>query len=221
MVTIFAIAFLAAIVGIFKPYITGLKRSHFAIAAVVSFILVGVTAPKNDTAKTPAVASTAVPPPSGADHKAVIETEASPTEPASKWQYSQDKDEMRGTITRYASLQSENEVDLDFPYGEVHGQIWVRKRPEDGLQVMFSVDKGQILCHTYGNSTVSAKFDDKPIQKFGCTDSSDGSNDTAFLSSPSRALAELKKAKRLVIEAEFFQKGRQQFVFDTRALKWD
>lgn len=49
----------------------------------------------------------------------------------------------------------------------------------------------------------------------------DGSNDTVFLSGgTSRALAGLKKAKRAIVEAEFFQRGRQQFVFETAGLNW-
>lgn len=127
---------------------------------------------------------------------------------------------MRGTTTKLASVQSENSVDLDFPYGAVHGQIWIRKRPEDGLNVAFEVDKGQVLCHSFSGGYVSVKFENGPIQKFSCTGSSDGSSETAFLLNEERALSALKRAKRTIVEAEFFQKGRQQFVFDTAGLEW-
>jgi hypothetical protein len=64
------------------------------------------------------------------------------------------------------------------------------------------------------------KFDDGPIQKFRCTGSSDGSSETAFIIDEQRALAALKRAKRTIVEAEFYQRGRQQFVFETDGLKW-
>ena len=139
---------------------------------------------------------------------------------ASKWDYSESKDEMRGTTTKLASISSENVVDLEFPYGEVHGQLWIRRRPEDGLNIAFEVDKGQVLCHTFSDGYVSMKFDDGPVQRFRCTGSSDGSSETAFILDESRALAALKRAKRTIVEAEFFQQGRQQFIFETAGLEW-
>ena len=139
---------------------------------------------------------------------------------ASKWDYSESRDEMRGTTTKFASIQSENSVDLKFPYGDVHGELWIRRRPEDGLNVAFDVEKGQVLCHSYSDDYVSMKFDDGPILKFRCSSSSDGSSETAFIDDEGRALSALKKAKRTIIEAEFYQQGRQQFVFDTAGLNW-
>jgi hypothetical protein len=64
------------------------------------------------------------------------------------------------------------------------------------------------------------KFDNGPIQKFRCTGSSDGSSETAFIEDEGRALAALKRAKRTIVEAEFYQQGRQQFVFQTAGLNW-
>lgn len=128
---------------------------------------------------------------------------------------------MRGTTSRFASIASENEVDLEFPYGEVRGQLWIRRRPEDGLNVAFEVEKGQVLCHSFSNSHVSMKFDDGPIQKFRCTGSSDGSSETAFLEGEQRVLGALKRAKRTIVEAEFYRRGRQQFVFETAGLQWE
>lgn len=111
-------------------------------------------------------------------------------------------------------------MDLQFPYGEVHGQLWVRKRGGKGLDAAFEVEKGQVLCHSFGDSVVSIKFDEGPIQKFRCTDASDGSNNVAFLLPAGRFLSEVKRSKRAIVEAEFFQQGRQQFTFDTAGLNW-
>src|SRR3546814_14036002 len=83
------------------------------------------------------VASTTEPSAKGED--------AAPSALPSKWTYNEQMDEMRGTVTKTARLTSSNEVNLQFPYGTVSGYIEVRKRPTDGLNVMFLVDKGQIL----------------------------------------------------------------------------
>lgn len=216
----FAIIFLAAIVGIFKPYIKGTKRSYFAAAAAVSFVLVGITAaPSRPEGK--GSAATATPRSETSGQKAVAEEGPAPSsDDASKWEYQNASDEMRGTSSKVAQVMSDNTVDLEFPYGEVHGQIWVRQRPEDGLNAAFEVEKGQILCHSFSESFVSIKFDDGPIQKFRCTDSSDGSNNVAFLNNAHAVLAGLKRSKRAIVEAEFFQQGRKQFTFDTAGLNW-
>jgi hypothetical protein len=214
---IFVILFLAAVVGIFKPYVKGSRRAHFAIAAVVCFVLVGVTTtgPATTTtsgkaAATSAKASAAV----SADG-----TVSSDTDPASNWEYENDVDQMRGTSTVEATVTSNNTVDLQFPYGEVQGRLWVRKRG-GSLDAAFEVEKGQILCNSFDESVVSIKFDSGPIQKFRCTDASDGSNNVAFLLPAGRFLSEVKKSKRAIVEAEFFQQGRQQFTFDTAGLTW-
>ena len=209
---IFVVIFFAALFGIFRPFIKGATRWHFGVAAIVSFVLIGVFAPN-----TPGPKNTESEP-----TETVLSDRSAtgPSEPSSKWDYSDSKDEMRGTTTKFASLNSENTVDLQFPYGEVHGQLWIRRRPEDGLNVAFEVEKGQVLCHSFSDDYVSIKFDDGPIQRFRCTSSSDGSSETAFLLDEQRALAGLKHAKRTIVEAEFYQQGRQQFVFDTAGLDW-
>jgi hypothetical protein len=208
------LVFFAAIIGIFKPYIKGTKRWHFAIGAVVAFVLIGLFAPSSpSTVKRIATDST--------NTNAIADAASAASEPTTaKWVYSESKDEMRGTTARFASVQSENTVDLHFPYGEVHGELWIRRRPEDGLNVGFEVEKGQVLCHSFSDDYVSMKFDNGPVQKFRCTGSSDGSSETAFIVDEQRALAGLKRAKRTIVEAEFFQQGRQQFVFDTAGLVW-
>lgn len=219
MSTLFALIFLAALVGIAKPFIQGMQRKHFAIAAGLSFVLIGIAAPKPKKVEgEQATASKML-----ADRTSIEEDAKEPAPPAraSKWQYVENRDEMRNSTSKTASVRSENEVEFDFPYGETGATLWVRKDPKFGLDVAFQVDSGQILCHSFGDSKVWIKFDDKPIQTFTCTDASDGSSETAFLLNDSRALAELRKAKKTIIEAEFFQEGRQQFIFNTQNLEWE
>jgi len=220
MTGFFAIIFLAALIGVIKPYTSRLNRKHFGAIAFIAFILVAVTAPKSDEkTKQEVTASNGTTSPAPVD--GVQNAVAAPAASTSKWQYSEDKDEMRGTTTRYAQVVSENTVDLDFPYGTVNGQIVIRKRPKDGLNIMFTVDKGQILCHSFGDDHISVKFDDGPVKRYSCTGTSDGSSETSFIENASGFLSNLKKAKRTIIEAEFYQKGNQQFTFDTAGLNWN
>lgn len=218
---VFFILFIAAMVGVFRPYkfLPQGKRWHYGLAAFASFMAVGFTAPKqsqglNKAAKNETGNAAAV---TGTEQASEKVDEV----PKSKWVYDTQKDEMRGREAKYATLNSENTIKFDFPYGEQPGIITVRQDPQYGLDVMFSVPSGQVLCHGFGDSYLNAKFDNGPIRKFNCTRASDGSSEVSFVSSSKQFLTALKAAKRTVIEAEFYQAGRQQYVFDTRGLIWE
>jgi hypothetical protein len=187
---------------------------QIALAVFVGLIVIGKLAPAPRDSEKP---------------KAQDEKAAAATTPASadedgssksKWAYSDYKDEMRGTETRMARLTSENSIDLEFPYGEQSGVLTVQRDPKAGLDVVLSVEKGQILCDSFTENYLSAKFDGGPIQNYKCSGASDGSSNYGFVKGPNSFLKKLKASKRVVIEAEFFQRGRQQFVFETAGLDW-
>ncbi len=221
MAGLLAIVFIVLLIGVFRPFkfAPQVKRMHYGAAAFVTFILIGVTAPAEQSATSQAPDSQKVSEPIAS---ASAQDAAKPQgEPAGKWTYSEQKDEMRGAVTRFAELDAENTIQLDFPYGEQRGQILVRKSPQFGLDVLVGVPSGQIMCHSFSNSRINVKFDDGPIERFSCTDASDGTNNMIFVRNASSFLAKLKKSKRVVVEAEFFQNGMQQMVFETANLKWE
>lgn len=218
---LFAILFVAALVGIFKPYINGAKRWHFGLAAFVAFILVGVFAePKAKPDAEPKTNSSTQSLQNKAAQARSTDAEASPEAP-SEWRYSTEKDQMRGNETRYAQVDAIEPIKLDFPYGEQVGQILIRQSPKFGFNILAGVPSGQIMCNAYSNSHISVKFDDGPVRNYGCTDASDGSNNMIFIQSAKGFLANLKKSKRVMIEAEFYQNGLQQMTFNTANLKWE
>jgi len=212
---------LVAIVGIFKPFIPKSERWHY----VAGFLVFAGASSATRDASPPAAKTVATEQVSVSGAAAAVAANSKQSAPFSapieeNWTYSVDKDQMRGTVARFASVQSDNEINLGFPYGVVHGTITIRKRPEDGLKLMFSVEKGQILCHSYSDSYVSVKFDDGPIHEYKCSGTADGTSETTFISQSASFLAGLKKAKHVVVEAQFYQQGRQQFAFSTKGLKW-
>lgn len=223
-------------IGIFLlPYVFAwftLRKGHSTLSRVLSlgwlaFCLLAWVLP-HQPATSPTTAVTASPGVSSEEAPATKETAPAkvaepqaPTEPASKWRYSEDVDAMRNEKTSFAQLKSENEAEFDFPYnGGSSAYIEVRRRPEDGLQVLVSVDKGQFMCNSFSGTTVNIKYDNGPVQKVGCTDTSSGNSDTIFLRTPARVLANLKAAKTVIIEPEFYQSGRFQFTFDARGLEF-
>jgi hypothetical protein len=144
---------------------------------------------------------------------------AAPATPTYKWVYSEDTDQMRGTKTKYATLESEDELDLGFPYGSGKSSLTVRQRPSDGLNIILQA-KGQFLCSQFNSEHVSAKFDDHPIENYECNEPSDASTGVLFIEGGRRFLGRLKGAKTLILEAPFYQHGRLQMTFDVRGLVW-
>jgi len=143
------------------------------------------------------------------------------TEAASAWSYSESKDDMRGTTSKFAELESTNSVDFDFPYsGGSKLTIRLQKRGSRAAETALVISKGQFLCHSFSNQKITAKFDTGPIRTFSCTDASDGSSNVAFVLPAGAFISALRRSQKVVVEAEFFQEGRRQFDFDTAKLKW-
>ncbi|MFA6219656.1 MAG: hypothetical protein WC692_07730 [Erythrobacter sp.] len=219
--------FFAALFGVFRPYkfIPTSRRWHYGLAAFASLILVSAFAPKpGGDAETTAKLSAADSRTNGAEPSRMTGKQGAvdaPAKPKSKWHYDESKDEMRNSSRKFAELESENSIGLAFPYGDQKGYLTVRSDPQYGLDVMFSVRSGQILCHGFGDSYLNVKFDDGPIRRFNCSDASDGSSEVAFIRDASTFLAALKKADRTVVEAEFYQNGRVQYIFESQNLEWN
>jgi len=202
-----------------------LKPGYSLLARVVGFGWLGLIvlailgssgggSSNPQSAKTPAVTS------SGSETATTVSEPVAPAASKSKWTYSESVDEMRGTKTRLATLESTNELKFGFPYDGGTTQLMLRQRPQDGLNVILEV-KGQFVCNSFSDDKITAKFDDGPIQSFGCAEPSSGGTGTLFVKSEKRFLESLKKAKTLTIEAEFYEAGPRQISFDVAGLNWE
>lgn len=136
------------------------------------------------------------------------------------WQYTTERDEMRGADERIASVRSTNSLHFDFPYGESHGRVSIRQSPRFGFDVFLTIDNGQFVCHSFTGGRIAAKFDDEPIRNYACNNAADGSPTILFIGNPRDFLSRLRRARRLVIEVDFYQAGRQQLRFDVAGLRW-
>jgi len=140
--------------------------------------------------------------------------------PASNWEYSENKDQMRGTVKHFAVARSQNTVLLSSLYGEVQGGLALRDEGGE-LNIMLTIDRGQFLCSRFTRSIVSVKFDDGDIVDFPCIGTDAGNTGTVFIEPEKVFLAKLKNSAQVIIEAPFFQVGRKQMVFRTQGLEWN
>ena len=86
-------------------------------------------------------------------------------------------------------------------------------------EVLFQITKGQILTNIGGNHVVRIKFDEEKPLSLGYSGSSDYRDDVIFLRSAQFLLTKFKKAKKAIVEIEFYQDGAKQFYFDVAGLK--
>lgn len=139
------------------------------------------------------------------------------------WSYENEVDEMDGSTTKRAIIESSNEVEFDFPYqgGSTLG-ICVRKTKKYGNEVLISISNGQFLCNDYnGTNYVTVRFDNNAPVKFLTTEPADYSSDVLFLENSKKFIKLAKNAKTIKIEAPFFDNGSYVFTFNAnKPLEW-
>lgn len=142
--------------------------------------------------------------------------------PAAAWNYGASTDQMTDAKTVHASMRSKNSLSLPFPYaGPNHGVLFVRQHPKYGLDVIVSVNKGQILCRSYDGCTVSVRFDSAKPAAFSASPSADHGSDTIFIRNSRRFIESARRAKRILVQMTMYQAGEQVLEFESGApLVW-
>jgi hypothetical protein len=136
-----------------------------------------------------------------------------------KWSYSERPDKMRGATTTFASVRSNNVASFNFPYqGGSPMLLALRKSARSGSDVILTIAPGQFVCVL--ECSVHVKFDAGKVETFGASGPSDGSAKAVFIDSYDRFVGKLKKAKKVMVEADFYQEGATQFEFDVAGLVW-
>ncbi|MBJ7446615.1 MAG: hypothetical protein JHC81_03690 [Brevundimonas sp.] len=192
--------------------------SKLHIAALALMALTACSAPaatESDAARDAAEAA--------ADADAANDDTATPSAPAapvSAWSYDEDRDEMRETSTKFASISSSNEVGVTWPYTPGPARMTLRQRSTDGLSVMVNIE-GQFTCRSYQGDTIAVKFDDGPIQQYRCNEPEGGAPGLLFIQPERRFVTALKAAERVVLELPVYEAGPQQMVFHVEGLVWE
>lgn len=134
--------------------------------------------------------------------------------PFSNWSYSLTEDKMEGESIYFARTDSLNTATFGFPYsGAQHATLTLRTHPRYGKDLIFSIERGQFLCG-YNNCTVLVKFDDKKATTFSASEPADHSTTTLFINNYSAFAGEMLKAKKVRIQAQFYQEGNHTFEFN-------
>jgi hypothetical protein len=139
-----------------------------------------------------------------------------------QWSYNVSEEKMTGGKRRIASVESKNTVDFDFPYnGSQNGHLTLRTDPRYGKDVLFRIEKGQILCTSYDGCMVQVRFDDEKPSNFAASGAADQSSNVVFLGDYNRFLSKLRKAKRVRFAVNIYQQGTPVFEFDVSGFDFD
>jgi len=141
---------------------------------------------------------------------------------ASKWSYSEDKDELTGKTTYFAQVVSKNYASFDFPYNHtpIYLTLNIRKSPRYGADVYLTIPEGQFLTK-YDGTYISVRFDDGGVVRYSCSEPSDNSSTILFVNGAKGFIKKLKGSKECRISAEFYQEGSPTFTFKTKGLQWN
>lgn len=140
---------------------------------------------------------------------------AAPVVLGSQWEYSHVADAMSKGSSYHAVVSSTNTVEFKFPYAGVqHARLNLRTHPRYGKDVIFGIEKGQILCHSYEDCTVLVRFDDEQATNYSAVGAASNSTETIFIRNYDRFVGKILKAKRVRISANIYQEGAPVFEFD-------
>lgn len=135
--------------------------------------------------------------------------------PGAQWLYHQSDDAMGKGKIYQALVSSSNTVNFDFPYhGEQHGTLVLRTHPRFGKNIIFRIEKGQILCHSYEDCNILVRFDNEAALNYSAVGAADNSTETIFIRNYNRFMEKMIKAKRVRIAANIYQEGAPVFEFD-------
>ena len=139
------------------------------------------------------------------------------------WDFNFDTDKMTSSKNVWASILSDNSIDLDPPYHSANAKITVRYMKKfGGYDAIISITDGQIYGNEYSNDNyILARFDNGQPIKYWFNEPSDGSSESIFIRRKSDFIAHCKKAKDIKIEIPIFEGGRPIFEFHVdEPLKW-
>lgn len=149
----------------------------------------------------------------------VVNLKADPADAPSAWQYSDQEDKMTSKKIYFATVDAKDLLQLNFPYnGGSTASLLIQYRDGQSYPVL-EVTKGQFMAGVDGED-IRIRFDEGKAMTFSGNSPADEDTKVLFITPAARFIEKLKKAKRIIIQAEMFNDGTQTMEFDTENLIW-
>lgn len=141
------------------------------------------------------------------------------------WGYSEEKDEMRGTISSAAFLPSDNTINFSSPYnGGSSLDLVLIKQKNSPIEVAFKISKGQFLCNNpYSGCYATVKFDNGELWQVNMVAPANHASDAVLIRGKNDTEQFVKNifySKKMIIELPFYREGATQFKFTLGKPKW-
>ena len=137
------------------------------------------------------------------------------------WVYSEEDDETSGDKIYSATLHSSNQVEFAYPHhGGSYFEFIIKNSGKEN-ETILRVSNGQFMPSVRDSEALGITFDEGDFMSHNYSSATDGSADYIFLSNPDSLIKKVKNAKKLKIEAPFFNAGIQVIKFDVDSLQWD
>ena len=152
-------------------------------------------------------------------YKKEFETKKDSTKRANhifNWEYNEKEDPMTSKKDFFATLPSTNTIEFEFPYNG-GSKFYLNVRKKGQIDIFLNSDK----CQFSTRKSIKVRFDDEKPMTFSFNEPSDGSSNIIFINSEKLFLEKLKKSKKLLIEAEFYNEGLRIIEFYSEGLKWN
>jgi len=142
-----------------------------------------------------------------------------PKDVPNTWEYSTREDKLSGKSIYTARIVANEKLYFDFPYaGWQDATLILRHNWPNDNDVMLTVSKWQFVW-SY-NSSIKVRFDEWKVETIWFNEPSDYSSDTIFIKWETAFIEKIKKAKKLVIEASFYNEWNHAMVFNVEWVKY-
>jgi hypothetical protein len=139
----------------------------------------------------------------------------------SAWGYEIDTDKMTSKLSYFAAINATNKLQFGAPYeGGSTATVTIRNKAKKN-EIILTIDKGQFICDVSDGCAIKVRFDSDPAISFEGSEPSDYSSTTLFIHPEPKFIAHAKTAKKMIVEAEFYQEGMQDMEFNVSGLKWE
>lgn len=141
-------------------------------------------------------------------------------EEQTNWIYVENEDKMTSKKIYNAYIEAKEDLSFSFPYNWGSTPSIVLRNKDGVNDMMLKVTKWQFMTGVYGGN-VRIRFDAEQPIKVNFTNTSDGSNDTIFIESTNNMISRMKKSKKIIVEAEFYNEGNRLMEFEVAWLRWE
>lgn len=134
------------------------------------------------------------------------------------WLYEKEVDKMTGNTVAFAATHAVDSLDLAAPYkGTNIPRLVVRKFKNKGPEVIFGIEKGQLMCRSYSPCRIDVRFDDGNLVTFQGEGAADQSSTMTFIQNPKKFIALASKAKRIYLRLAIYNNGNPIIEFSSPA----